>query len=89
MPKYSGKCSKCGKVYYSNRKGDIVVCNCWRICPICGAEMTPHTPDLTLNVYGKDGKRDFKIVMACNNVAEHPDKSPFFSVQKPVEVDCT
>ncbi|MEM1540736.1 MAG: hypothetical protein QXJ07_05075 [Candidatus Bathyarchaeia archaeon] len=89
MTKYSGKCSKCGKVHYSDRKGDIAICDCWRYCPLCGAEMTPHTPELTPDTYGLDGKRDFKILMVCNNTAEHPDNSPFYSTQKPVEVVCT
>jgi len=43
--------------------------------------MKPYTPDLTPNVYGKDGKRDMEILMVCNN-----HSSPFFSTQKPVEV---
>ncbi|MEM2971510.1 MAG: hypothetical protein QW270_03710 [Candidatus Bathyarchaeia archaeon] len=89
MTKYSGKCSKCGKVHYSDRKGDIVVCDCWRYCPLCGAEMMPHTPELTPGTYGLDGKRDLKILMICNNTAEHPDDSPFYGTQKPVEVVCT
>jgi len=89
MPKYSGKCSKCGKIHYSDRKGDIIVCDCWRICPLCEAEMTPYTPDLAPNTYGLDGKRELQIQMVCNNTAMHPDNSPFYSTQKPVEVICT
>ena len=87
MPKYSGKCPRCGKSYYSDRKGDIVVCDCWRYCPICGAEMQPYTPDMAPKTYGMDGKRDLKILMVCNNTAAHPDNSPFYSTQKPVEVE--
>ncbi len=83
MPRFDGKCPNCGKKHYSDRKGDIVVCDCWRYCPICGAEMKPYTPDLTPNVYGKDGKRDMEILMVCNN-----HSPPFFSTQKPVEVVC-
>jgi len=45
--------------------------------------MKPYTPDLTPNVYGKDGKRDMEILMVCTN-----HSSPFFSTQKPVEVVC-
>jgi len=45
--------------------------------------MQRYKPDLTLNVYGMDGKRDMEILMVCNN------HSPmFFSIQKPVEVVC-
>jgi hypothetical protein len=84
MAEHEGKCPQCGKVHYSRRKGDIVICDCWCYCPLCGAEMTPYTPDLALTVYGLDGKRDFAILMVCM------DHSPsFFSTQKPVEVVCT
>jgi hypothetical protein len=89
LAKFSGKCSKCGKVYYSDRKGDIVVCDCYRYCPVCGAEMTPYTPDLAPNTYGKDGKRELQILMVCNNVSAHADNSPFYSKLKPVQVELT
>jgi len=82
LPKFEGKCPNCGKVHYSDRKGDIVLCDCWRNCPTCGAEMQPYTPDLAPNIYGMDGKRDLKILMVCN---EH--SPPFYSTQKPVEVE--
>jgi hypothetical protein len=83
LPKFEGKCPNCGKTHYSDRKGDIVLCDCWEYCPLCGAEMQRYTPDLTANVYGKDGKRDMEVLMVCNN------HSPmFFSTQKPVEVIC-
>jgi hypothetical protein len=88
MPKYMGKCSRCGKTHYSDREGDIVICDCWRICPLCSAEMTPYTPDLAPKTYGLNGKREFQILMVCNNASEHPDNSPFYSCQKPVEVVC-
>jgi len=88
MPKYSGKCSRCGKIYYSDRKGEIVVCDCWEYCPLCGAKMMPYTPDLAPCAYGLDGKSELQILMVCNNVAAHPDNSPFYSCQKPVEVIC-
>ncbi|MEM1564035.1 MAG: hypothetical protein QW161_05130 [Candidatus Bathyarchaeia archaeon] len=86
MPKYSGKCSVCGKIHYSDRKGDIVICDCWRTCPICCAEMQPYTPDLAPCTYGLDGKRDLQILMVCNNKVAHPNKSSFYSCQEPVEV---
>ena len=82
MPKFEGKCSNCGKVHYSDRKGDIVLCDCWKYCPVCGAEMQPYTPDLASNTYGMDGKRDLQILMVCN---EH--SPPFYSTLKPVEVE--
>jgi hypothetical protein len=84
MAKFEGKCPKCGKVHHSNCKGDAVVCDCWRYCPLCGAEMTPYAPDLAPNVYGVDGKRELQMLMTCAN-----HSPPFFSTQKPVEVVCT
>jgi hypothetical protein len=51
--------------------------------------MEPYTPDLAPNTYGKDGKRDLQILMVCNNVSAHADNSPFYSTQKPVEVELT
>jgi len=77
-----GKCPVCSKIIKRPRPIDTATCDCWRICPICGAEMTPYTPDLTLSTYGSDGKRDLKILMVCTNC-----KSPFFSAQEPVEVE--
>jgi len=84
MAKYEGKCPQCGKVHYTDRKDDVVVCDCWQHCSICGAMMTPYTSDLSPNTYGKDDKRDLQILMVCNN-----HSSPFYSTQKPVEVVCT
>ena len=84
MAKHEGKCSLCGKAHYSDRKGDIVVCDCWKNCPTCGAEMTPYEPDLAMNTYGFDDRRDLNVLMACTL-----HSPPFFSTQKPVEVVCT
>jgi hypothetical protein len=83
MAKYEGKCPVCRKVHYSDRKDDVVVCDCWQYCPLCGAEMTPYTPDMASKTYGIDGKSDMLILMVCTN---HPP--PFYSTQKPVEVVC-
>lgn len=79
--KFEGTCPNCGKTHYLHREGEVTVCDCWRHCPVCGVEMQPYTPDLTLNTYGMDGKRDLKIVMVCFN-----HSPPFYSSQKPVEV---
>jgi len=51
--------------------------------------MAPYTPDLPPKTYGKGEKRDLLIIMVCNNFAAHPDNAPFFSKQKPVEVELT
>jgi DNA-directed RNA polymerase subunit RPC12/RpoP len=84
MAKYEGKCPRCSKTYSSNRKNDIVVCDCWQKCPNCGAEMTPHAPDLAMNTYGFDDRHELAVLMVCT--LHFP---MFFSNQKPVEVVCT
>ncbi len=84
MAKYEGKCPLCGKTRYSDRKKDLVVCDCWKYCQMCGAEMTPYSPDLAPYTYGFDTHRDFAVLMVCTL------HSPFFfSNQKPIEVVCT
>ncbi|MGQ9530141.1 MAG: hypothetical protein ACUVQX_00905 [Candidatus Bathycorpusculaceae bacterium] len=84
MLKYEGKCPSCGKIHYSSRKGEIVICDCWQHCPLCEAEMSPYAPDLTLNTYGADAKRELAILMVCTH-----HSPPFFSTKKPVGVVCT
>jgi hypothetical protein len=83
MAEFEGKCPSCGKVHRSDRRGDIVVCDCWRYCPLCGTEMTPYTPDTTPKTYGTNGKRDLTVLMVCTL-----HSPPFFGKQKPVEVVC-
>ncbi len=82
MVKFEGKCPNCGKIFYSERQGDIVTCDCWQYCPICGAEMTQYTPDSASKTYALDSKHDFDVLMICTF-----HSPPFFSKQKPVEVE--
>jgi hypothetical protein len=84
MARYEGKCPECGKTHRSDRNGDITICACWQHCPMCGAEMTPYQPDLALNTYGLDNKRNLAVLMVCT--LHFPN---FFSTKKPVEVVCT
>ena len=84
MARYEGKCSACGKLHTSDRKGDLVVCDCNQHCPVCGAKMAPYEPDLAPNTYGLDRRRDFAVLMVC--ALHFPN---FFSTKKPVEVICT
>ncbi|MEM3731717.1 MAG: hypothetical protein QW667_07305 [Candidatus Bathyarchaeia archaeon] len=84
MAKFEGKCPKCRKTHHSETAGEIIVCDCWRICPVCGAEMAPYTPEIPPKTYAVDGKRDLTILMVCTR-----HSPPFFSSQKPVEVTCT
>jgi hypothetical protein len=44
--------------------------------------MEPYVPDLSPNTYGVDGMRDLRILKVCRN-----HSPPFFSEQKPVEVE--
>ncbi|HEY4674719.1 MAG TPA: hypothetical protein VIH48_01550 [Candidatus Bathyarchaeia archaeon] len=84
MPKFEGQCAECGALHHSDRKDDTAICDCWRRCPLCGEEMQPYTPDLTPNSYGRDGKREFTVLMVCQR-----HSPPFYSTKKPVEVVCT
>ena len=83
---FSGKCPKCDREYHS-KHGDAVVCVCWEICPECGEVMETYTPDLTARSYGLNGKRDLQILKVCNNSVGHSDRSPYFSIQQPIEVE--
>lgn len=84
MAKFEGKCQRCGKVHYSKRKGEVIVCDCWRICPLCGAEMEPFAAEVSPLAYGANGKHELCALMVC--IRHFP---PFYSTQKPVEVVCT
>ncbi len=86
MATFGGKCSRCGREYYSSH-ADVVVCDCWEHCPECGADMEPYVPDLAPSTYGVNGKRGLLILRVCYNTAEHADSLPFFSTQKPVQVE--
>jgi len=58
---------------------DYAVCD-WHIyCPLCGAKMTPYTPDLTPTTY--ESEKGLDALYVCNNHAP-----PHYSSQKPVEV---
>jgi len=39
-----GRCERCGRVYTAPRPAQPVTCDCYKECPICGAEMTPFNP---------------------------------------------
>jgi hypothetical protein len=49
---------------------------------MCRAEMTPYAPDLAMNTYGFDDRRDLAVLMVCIRHLPY-----FFSVLKPVEVE--
>jgi len=58
---------------------DYAVCHCYLYCPLCGARMTPYTPDLTPTTY--EAEKGLHVLYVCNNHAP-----PHYSSQKPVEV---
>ena len=84
-----GKCPKCGMKHQAPRPAGFIVCDCSEYCPICGAKMVDYVPDLTPATYGTDDKNDLLITKVCNNITAHPGKLPFYSKQKPVEVELT
>jgi predicted RNA-binding Zn-ribbon protein involved in translation (DUF1610 family) len=72
METLKAKCPKCGKTYQLRSKQDSVICDCWQICPTCGEEMTPYTPDTAPKTYGLEGLREMQ---GRNGL--HPPPSPF------------
>lgn len=89
----SGTCSKCGKLLIRKRPAGVAVCDCYRYCPLCGAEMTPYTTDLTPSIYRAEesfavkgqavekAEASIETLYVCNN-----HSPPYYSSQKPVEV---
>jgi len=49
---------------------------------MCRAEMMPYAPDLAMNTYGFDDRKDLCVLRVC--IRHFPY---FFSVLKPVEVE--
>jgi len=74
---------------FHSKHPDLVVCDCFEVCPECGQRMVDYTPDLASNTYGKNGVRDLLVLKVCNNLVGHSDHSPFYSDKKPVEVELT
>jgi hypothetical protein len=86
LAEFLGSCSRCGREYHADHS-DVVVCDCWEQCPICCQKMTPYTPDLSPSTYAQDGKRDWLILRVCNNLVGHPNHSPHFSSQQPIQIE--
>lgn len=90
-----GRCEICGKIITrSNPVPMLVLCDCCKYCPLCGAEMTLYTPDLNPRTYrdednpswnplGLAAKCDasVKTLYVCRN-----HSPPYYSSLKPVEV---
>ena len=83
----SGECRECGRKFVRSSPVPItVVCPCYRICPLCGAEMTPFKPDLDPKTYDATGEQEWTVdtLYYCPN-----HTPPYYSSQKPVEVMLT
>jgi len=88
-----GTCGECGKAI--RRVSDIpllVECDCYLYCDLCGAKMTPYTPDLTPKPYRAEEELDslgeapkseatVETLFACPN-----HDPPYYSTRKPMEV---
>jgi len=60
-----GTCSKCGRTLRRRRPADSAACDCYLYCPLCGAKMTPYTPDLTPASY--ESEKGLNVLYVCNN----------------------
>jgi len=82
-----GVCSNCGATLRRRRPADIAVCDCYKFCPICRAEMQPYTPDLTPSTYGpfegENAKGDTDKPM---DILYYCPSCRYYSALKPVEV---
>lgn len=91
-----GVCGVCGRVIRRESPVPLVVlCDCYRECPLCGAIMKPYTPDLSPRVYGSENSAEFDplglaervegsagTLYACLN-----HEPPYYSRRQPVEVE--
>ena len=91
-----GICGVCGRVWRATRPTDLVICDCYKFCPLCSptytVQMAPFTPDLTPSTYESEEAlgitrmedspgKTIEVLYFCNN------HSPlYYSRQKPVEV---
>lgn len=91
-----GICSVCGRTLRRRRPADLVVCDCYKFCPMDHGKglymtpMDPYTPDLTPSTYGSiegedvtgDTEAPIKILYCC-------PKCGHYSAQLPVGVALT
>jgi len=88
-----GTCSECGRdIVRRSPVPIIVVCDCYKKCPICEAEMTPYMPDLSPRTYREEKNID-PLGLADQNEATAATlyvclnhTPPEYSDQMPVEV---
>lgn len=59
MPRFcEGACPSCGRVWRRPHPHDLVVCDCYRYCPVCGAEMEPYGSDAGPKIYRSEEAYD-------------------------------
>lgn len=79
-----GTCRICGRVIRRiSPVSLVVICDCYRYCPLCEAEMTPFTPDMDPKVYKFAEEQGWNIetLYVCMN-----HRPPYYSIQSPMEV---
>lgn len=53
-----GTCPECGRVWRREHPADLAICDCYRICPICGKEMQFYSPDMDPRTYRSEDVDD-------------------------------
>jgi len=93
-----GRCPECGREYY-RPEPCIVVCPCYKICPLCGNEMTAVSPDLNPHTYRNEKGFDHTRTTIGPGLAVKSDMDietryvctnhtpPYYSDMKPIEVE--
>jgi len=88
-----GVCPRCGKTLRRKLPLNLAICDCYKYCPLCGAEMKPYMPDLSPHIYGIERTYELKgipvngqgwnvkTVFVCLNRSP-----PYYSNLRPVEV---
>jgi len=88
-----GTCPECKRTLIRRSPVPLIaVCDCYLYCDICGAELTPYTPDLNPRAY-RDEKNIDPLGLADRNEASvatlyvcYNHVPPHYSGQEPVEV---
>lgn len=91
-----GVCGACGRIIRCESPVPLVVlCDCYRVCPLCGAIMKPYTPDLSPRVYGSENRVEFDPLGLAERVEgmigtlyfcpNH--RPPYYSRRCPIEVE--
>lgn len=88
-----GTCSRCRKTLRRKHPEGVAVCDCYRYCPLCGAEMEPFSPDLNPSTYAAEESLalEGQVVDSSGWTVEtlgvcYNHLPPYYTSQKPVEV---